>query len=278
MLQSLNFAPSTDLAPFVRQHFVFRAPLPADFELIDRLLSETAMIRVLLGGDWSAEFEPGVWRSEGPVILFGANSRYFRVRVRGPFTVVGVSIRPSGWSGLFGQKAHAFTDRMCPLSDAWGSVADDLHTQIRGAGDDDAAVVAAIERVLRVRRDTLGNGTVNAGMAAFEEIARHDSTMRVADAATSLGLSGRALERHCCATFGLTPKAILRRSRFIEMATLLRGYSDPNDEERAALRFSDQSHLNREFRHFIGLTPGMFEREATPLLDAVLKLRADGIS
>lgn len=278
MLSSRNYAPSPDVAPLVRQHFVFRAPLPEDFVLIDRLLSETAMIRILLQGDWAAEFVDGDWQSEGPAILFGPNSRYFRVRVKGPFAVVGVSIRPSGWNALFGRKAQDFADRMVALGELWGNTADALYRAVVDAGGDDAAIVAAIETVLREQRDRVGIHKNDPQMAAFEDIARNDSTMRVSDAAEALGLSGRALERRCCATFGLTPKAILRRSRFLEMATALRGFSDPNAEERAALRFSDQSHLNREFRHFIGMTPGMFDKTPTPLLEAVLKLRADGIS
>jgi hypothetical protein len=67
----------------------------------------------------------------------------------------------------------------------------------------------------------------------------------------------------------------MRRSRFLDMATAVRGISDPGEEERAALRFSDQSHLNREFRYFINMTPGIFEKTSTPLLNAVLKLRHD---
>jgi len=42
------------------------------------------------------------------------------------------------------------------------------------------------------------------------------------------------------------------------------------------LRYFDQSHLNREFRHFFGMTPGQFEKATTPLFTAGLKLRADG--
>ena len=59
MLQSQNYVPSSDLAPFIRNHFVFRAALPEDMVLIDPLLSETAMLRVILQGDWAAEMSPG---------------------------------------------------------------------------------------------------------------------------------------------------------------------------------------------------------------------------
>ncbi len=278
MLQSQNFAPSPDLAPYVKQIFVFRAPLPDDFLLIDPLLSETAMIRILLDGAWSAEFPGTPWRSEGPSILFGANARCFKVRVQGGFTVVGVSIRPSGWFGLFEWKADGFTDAMWPLESLWGDLATSLHRQLVKARDDDAAIVQAIERVIRDRLSAVGSYATSQEMRTFEDIARDDSTIRVTEAAAACGLSAKAMERQCCATFGLTPKAILRRSRFLDMAAVLRGLSDPDAEERAALRFSDQSHLNREFRYFINMTPGMFEKAPTPLLNASLKFREDGVT
>ncbi len=275
MLQSMNYAPSSDLAPYIRNHFVFRAALPADMELIDPLLSETAMLRVILQGDWAAEMTPGTWQVEGPSILFGNNARCFNVRVRGPFVVAGTAIRPSGWTALCDQKADHFADGMYPARVAWGDDTDQLYREAAATGEDDAGIVAALEKFWRAQLAKFGTPETDPAMAAFEEIANTDSTTRVTDAAAQLGLSARALERRCCATFGLTPKAVLRRSRFLDMATAVRGISDPGEEERAALRFSDQSHLNREFRYFINMTPGAFEKTSTPLLNAVLKLRQD---
>jgi AraC-like DNA-binding protein len=274
VLQSRNYAPSPELAPYIRNHFVFRAPLPADMELIDPLLSETAMLRVILQGDWAAEMTPGTWQVEGPSILFGNNARCFNVRVRGPFVVAGTAIRPSGWTALCDQKADRFADGMFPAAVAWGDDTDQLYHEAV-AGGDDAVIIAALERFWRAQMAKFGHLETDLTMAAFEDIANNDSTTRVTDAADQLGLSPRALERRCCATFGLTPKAVLRRSRFLDMATAVRGISDPGEEERAALRFSDQSHLNREFRYFINMTPGQFEKTPTPLLNAVLQLRQD---
>lgn len=277
MLESRNYAPPPDLAPYVRQLFVFRANLPDEYLVIDQLISENAMIRLILRGDWSARFGDEPWRKKGPAILFGPNSRGFTARVHGAFVVVGVALRASGWAALFEAKADNFTDDMFALEDIWGECVEDLCCDLMTNAPDDDVIVAAIEDCVRTRLKTMGNYSIDPAMAQFETMAITDSTMRVTDAADQLGLSGRALERRCAATFGLSPKAILRRSRFLDMASAFRGFSDPGAEERAALRFSDQSHLNREFRHFIGLTPGQFERVQTPLLNAVLKLRYDGL-
>lgn len=277
MLLSRNYPPSAALAPYIRRHYVFSAPLPPDFELVDQLLSETAFIRILLDGDWAAETTPGDWRFVGPTPLFGANFQPLRVRVRGPFRVVGIAIRPSGWLALFPVSASHFADRMVALDDQWGDLAARLHATVAGAADDDA-VVRAIEAAVSERlAATRGNGASPA-MATFESIARADSTARVADIAGQLGLSVRHFERLCHDHFGHGPKAVLRRSRFLDMAQALRGFSAPSEQELAAMRYFDQSHRNREFQHFVRMTARAFETTPTPLLTAGLKLRAEGVS
>lgn len=276
MLQSRNYAPSPALAPYVLRHYVFEAELPQDFVLIDSLLSETAFIRILLQGRWTAETSPGTWDYSGPTVLFGSNSRPLKVRVEGGFRVVGIAIRPSGWRAVFGCPASDFADRMVPLSDAWGDDADALHNAV-GSARHDSEIIARIEDMMATKIASHHHHAIDAPMRMFETIARHDSTIRVDDAARQLGVSVRQMERQCCAAFGHTPKMLLRRSRFLDLAMAMRGFSDPSQEELAALRFFDQSHLNREFRRFIGMPPGQFAKTPTPLFTAGLKLRSEGI-
>jgi AraC-like DNA-binding protein len=277
LLLSRTYPPSSALASYIRRHYVFEAPLPDDAVIIDDLLSENAFVRVPIRGDWTAEIAPGQWVGAGPAVLFGANGRPFRVRVMGPFTVYGFAIRPSGWKSLFSQSANLYVDRMLPLSDAWGDAAGEMYQALLAAKSDQE-IVSAMEMTILDQLDRVGRYMPDEKMAKFEVIARLDSMMRVDNAAAQLGLSVRQMERRCVESFGLTPKAILRRSRFLDMATALRGFSDPSQEELAALRYFDQSHLTREFRHFAGMPPGAFAKANTPLFTAGLKMRDEGKS
>lgn len=274
MLMSRTYAPSPHLGPFLARHYVFSAHLPDDLTLIDRLLSETAFIRVLIRGEWSAELAPDQWQSATGALLFGANIRPLRVRVRGPFSVIGIAMRPCGWRALFSQPASDFSDRFVPLADVWGAEGHALGATVAPLADDSAIVAAAEELIMR-RLDARGTRHTEPAMLRFEEISRMDSTRQVQDIATELGLSQRQLERLCKMCFGHSPKAILRRSRFLDMATMMRGMAERSEKDLAALRYFDQSHLAREFRRFIGLTPQQFEQTPTPLLSAGLKLRAE---
>jgi AraC-like DNA-binding protein len=274
MLLSRTYRPSADLAPYIRRFYVFEAPLPDGVVIEDFLLAETAFVRCLLRGDWAAETSPGEWNTAGNIVFFGANSRPLRVRVKGGFAVTGFAVRPSGWHALFGKPHFNFADRMLPLQDLWGDLADQLIAGVAAAHDDEGQL-RAMEEVIRRRIDALQKPAFDPQMALFEVIARTDSTMLVEDAAAAVGLSVRQFERRCLASFGLTPKGVLRRSRFLDSATALRGFSSPTETELDALRYFDQSHMNREFRRYTGMTPRTFANATTPLQTAGLKLREE---
>lgn len=274
MLLSRTYQPSADLTPYIRRFYVFEAPLPDGAVIEDFLLAETAFVRCLIRGDWAAETSPRQWNTAGNVVFFGANSRPLRVRVKGGFAVTGFAIRPRGWHALFSEPHNLLSDKMLPLQQMWGELADTMFAGV-AAATDDTAQLAAMESALRGRIALIRAPEIDMQMAQFEAIARTDSTIRVEDAAQDVGLSMRQLERRCLATFGLTPKSILRRSRFLDSATAFRGFSSPNECELDALRYFDQSHMNREFRRYTGMTPRTFAKTATPLQTAGLKLREE---
>lgn len=269
MLLSRNYPPSPRLADVIARHYIFEANLPPEFSLTDHLLSETAFIRILIKGDWAGEVAPGEWVRPGNVLFFGPNTKPLRVRVRGPFHVVGVALRPSGWKKLFERPASHYADRLMRLADVWGAEAEAEFERVASVSGDEA-IIATCEAAISER---IHPHHANGAMRAFEHIARDDSTMRIEDAADRTGLSTRQLERQVEAHFGASPKTVLRRSRFLDMATVMRGLGDPSNEYLAALRFFDQSHKTREFKRFIGMTPAEFEKSPTPLFTAGLELR-----
>jgi AraC-like DNA-binding protein len=271
---SRTYRPSADLAPYIRRFYVFEAPLPDGVVVEDFLLAETAFVRCLLRGDWSAETRPSEWNTAGNIVFFGANSDPLKVRVKGGFAVTGFAIRPSGWHALFSSPHNQLADQMRPLQELWGELADRMIAGVSQAVDDEGQL-AAMERCIRERLELFPGHLPDPQMAQFEIIARTDSTIRIEDAAGQLGLSVRQLERRCLAAFGLTPKAVLRRSRFLDAATALRGFSSPSEIELGALRYYDQSHMNREFRRYTGMTPRVFSKAVTPLQTAGLKLREE---
>lgn len=269
---SANFAPAADLAPYLQRLYVTVIDQPAGQQVSDFLLNETAFVRIQPYGAWEVEVEPGCWRHVTAPVLVGAQAGRLNVRVSGPVTSLGFAIRPSGWCALFDVPASRLADKIIPLDEVWpewtamlaeaGATIDEPHSAA-------LQLEATVRRVLMSR----GNPPVSETMAALERIARQDPTRPVTDIAAQLHLSVKQLEQRTLRHFGHTPKTVLRRSRFLDLAATMRGVATPADEDLAALRYYDQPHLTRETRRFTGMTPAEFRRTPTLLLTPGIEAR-----
>ena len=264
---SLNAPPSADLAGYVARYYVTIIDQPADAVTEDFLLNETAMVRILVRGDWEA-FTDGEWRRWSGPLLLGAQAGALRVRARGPMAVAGFAIRPGGWFGLETAPASDFVDRVTQMTGNWGDALLAAAADI----DDHHGTIVGMEAVVRDRVAALAIPP-NESMARFETMARADPLISVSAAAAAIGRSQRQFERDVRRHFGHPSKTVLRRGRFLDMAAVMRGLAVPNADALAELRFYDQSHRNREFRLFTGMTPRMFEQTPTPLLTPGLEVR-----
>lgn len=272
MFEVRNHAPSADLAPYIRQHFLIKAGNADGVVVNDRLYAHTAFVRTVVAvSPANPGWVPKPHEHEDPTIL-GCSMRGFPIRTGGTSVTAGFAIRPGAWRVLFDVDAKTLVDAAQPLADHWGPIADTMKHQLAGANGDDV-MIEAMENAIRARLAGRDLAKVDNQIDQFEHIMRTHGTARVDDVAARLGLSPRQFERRCIASFGLSPKAILRRSRFLDMAAAMKGYSKPGDEELALLRYFDMSHRNREFRKFIGLTPGQFLKEDAPMMNLGLELR-----
>lgn len=271
-----HYPPSPALTPYIHRHYVLRGEMAPDSDLQDVMIAERAFIRVPLRGNWFVRSDDGKnWMPTSGPKLFGSNSKGFPLRVVGPFTILGCGIRPSGWKSLFAIPAHQCTDRMLSLSEVIGDRASKIEAEMND-GQSDEELIARLEATLLAQLDAIGLHQPDTRIDRFEQLGRVDSTIRIDDAADEIGLSVRQLERCCLESIGMTPKAFLRRCRFLDTAMAMRGFSNPSAESLAALRYFDQSHLNREFRRFIDMTPRRFQKAFTPLMDEGLRLRHEG--
>ncbi|WP_394647085.1 helix-turn-helix domain-containing protein [uncultured Sphingomonas sp.] len=264
---SLSRTPPDSLAGHVARFFVTVIERPADALLDDFLFHENAYIRVPLVGTWETLIDGNWVGYEGPM-LFGPQQRRFPVRCRGPVLAAGFAIRPGAWFTFCDEPADRMADRLVPLDGDWSAALRWATADVY----DHEQTFARMEQVVR-ERVVIRAVPIDPVSAAFERIARVDPVRPVADIAAEFGMSGRRLDRTVRAHFGHLPKTVLRRSRFLDMAAVMRGLAVPTADELAELRFYDASHLNREFREFVGMTPAQFRRSETMLFTPSLEVR-----
>lgn len=264
---SLSRTPSDDISPFVARFFVTIIDRAADDVLEDFLLHETAYVRLPLVGRWETIVDNRWAAFDGP-LLFGAQQRRFPVRCVGPIVAAGFAIRPAAWGAFSDGSAERLADRLAPIGGSWAEA-------LRWACSDIRDTDQTFRRMEDVVRERLIIRAVAPDPVSerFERIARLDPARPVATVAEEFGLSGRQLDRAVRHHFGHLPKTVMRRSRFLDIAAVMRGLAVPSADELAELRFYDASHLNREFRRFVDMTPAQFRRTPTPLLTPGLEVR-----
>jgi AraC-like DNA-binding protein len=241
--------------------------------LIEELLfPEWANIRLLLNGEWSQTFGDGrtVTHSPPMALMSGVISR--TVRVRGaPGRVVGAGFLPAGWAVFTKLRARDYVDDIVPLSIFVGPAAEALMRDLISA-QDDAAIVAALDAWFLAH--------MSGGEAAAEHlVAAHEALLdpevrTVAEWARRLDRSPRQLERVALTYFGLGPKALLRRQRFLRSFAAIREHPPGLWGRMIDPGYVDQSQFVRDFRYFMGMAPRAYFARDFSFMRAAGKARA----
>jgi len=185
-------------------------------------------------------------------------TRRFRVQLAGEGRTFGLRFRPGGLSAMIGAAVAA--------------------DQSLGADDLLPGAAAVLPRVLAEQDDTTRRDIVQQWLAqlapepsvdyllATDLVAwsfRDSAVVRVEQVAARAGLSVRGVQRLFRQYVGVPPKWVLMRCRLQDAAAALD--TDPEAdlaEVATRLGWYDQSHFVRDFRRFLGVTPGRYARDA----------------
>lgn len=268
---SYNRLPAPDLAPWIAWLYVAAVEMPHDYVLKCGLLNDTAMVRIQLQGEWTAETRDGPLTYGREAMYCGPQSRIMPITVKGSFTSVGFALKPGAGTTVTGLPAYDFVDRMMTLDQVGINSGDFIDQLEQGQSPENWLFSLEAE----IRRILTGVKAAEPDRIAeqFEMLALTDPGASIADFAEECGVSQRQLERICRRDFGLAPKQVLRRARAIDMASKLRGVADDREAAEIELRYYDQSHMIREFSALFGMSPRQFVATPQPLMTLALESR-----
>jgi AraC-like DNA-binding protein len=196
--------------------------------------------------------------------IFGVDRSIFTRRLTGEGKGLGARFRPGGFRPFYKKPVAALTDRVVPARQVLGRAADEACAAVMSPGADDAAMVAAAERLLR------GFGAVPDPVAVqvaglVERIGADAELRRVTALAEVFGVPERRLQRMFAEYVGVSPKWVIRRARLHEAARRADA-GDVVDWGALALDlgYADQAHLTRDFTATIGVPPATYARGGSP--------------
>ncbi len=245
------FQPAAALRATITSYYVL--DLEGDAPVEELLFPEWANIRLLLNAEWTQTFGDGrsVTHTPPAALMSGVMSRTAMVRGASG-RVVGVGFLPAGWAVFTALPASDYVDTVVPLSIFIGAAADDLLQTVLAA-QDDAERVAALDRWFLAHMT--GRDAAEAMLVAAHEALLDPAVSSVAEWANRLARSPRQLERLAQVYFGMGPKALLRRQRFLRSFAAVREHPPGQWGRLIDPGYVDQSQFIRDFRHFMGMTP-----------------------
>jgi AraC-like DNA-binding protein len=264
--------PSPALAPYFSTFY--EMVISGDEQLLDCLPPEWANIQTGIDQAWDmgSDLAKGLVRTPSLTVLRGPTRK--PTWVRGLGRIFGFGILPTGWSRLWQHPCHPYADRFVCLSDLvrakdCAAFQRDLHD----AADFDARIAIA-EAWLSAR--VAANPPLKAQALIDRLYAKlNDPDIPpLEDLADWLELSTTQFARLCKRGFGFPPKLLLRRQRFMRMLGEM--HSRPYSEWRDFIDplYVDQSHMLRDFRDFLGMSPTAYFALPRPILQATTRARA----
>lgn len=264
--------PAPALAPYFSTFYEMHI-VPGE-QVADCMPPEWAQIYTGIDHAWEMgpDLTAGLVPTPGQTIVCGPTRK--PRWVRGGGRIFGLGILPTGWSRLWHRPCNEYADRIVSLAELAGAeecaaLQHDLHR----AADFDARIVAA-EAWLSQRVATTPPNPAQPLIDRLYAKLNDPDIAPLEDIADWLGLSATQFARLCKRGFGFPPKLLLRRQRFMRMLGEM--HSRPYSEWRDFIDplYVDQSHMLRDFRDFLRMSPTAYFALPRPILHATTRARA----
>lgn len=195
-------------------------------------------------------------------LVSGAHAGYYVRDTSAPKTVIGVHFRPGGAAPLLGLPAGPLAGCHVGLEDIWGRSARALRDRlIEAATPDERFAILSNALLARLERPFGHHPAVG---YALRRLTAAPALTRIAEVRADTGYGAKRFIQLFHDAVGLTPKLYCRVQRFQGVIDrLARGERVEWAAVAADSGYCDQSHLNREFRAFAGMTPTEYRPVAT---------------
>jgi AraC-like DNA-binding protein len=256
--------PAAHLRCFISAYF--SSEISSDEPISDLSVPEWGALRFVIEGSIDV-FRQGAepFQATGAYVQ-GPSSRALEFQIRRS-RIFGVGLLPEGFARFWQYDLRAIADDWMPIESfpdgALMGLRDDLMAQPDASAQ--FGIADSFFSNLLARRPA---NPLWKEVALVHQALNDPSVARIEDLAARTGMSASRLMRFCKARFGFTPKLLLRRQRFLRMLEALHRLPYAQWNSFVDPQYTDQSHMIREFRSFLGLSPGQYLARARVIQQA----------
>ena len=248
------FLPSPAYRAWITVHTVLDGLTQATTALLPAMLPN---LHIRLSGRSSYVFADGRRVAAPAITLLGPTNTAYEVELEAGTLVAAAGLLPAGWLSLIRSPAREFADGLIDGADLWGPHPCALALEQLLACRLDGRHTRIVEELLRLPARPHEHSRF---VLAADHWLEHSPDLSVDALSETLGVGRRHLQRIMLETYGAPPKALAMKYRALRVAAYLAAHEQPVLAD-ALTGYADQPHLTRDFRRFVGVTPGAFLRD-----------------
>jgi AraC-like DNA-binding protein len=213
-------------------------------------------VRLILDGGFDVDFgDQGTIRLD-QTYLQGPNTTTFRYSLQ-KCRILGLGFYPAGFARFWDLDMNKVANGWAPLAETTGNALLDMTPAIAGLKTHEDRF-AAVDRYLLGLLESTRSNHQTALVQQMHKLLNSPEIERIEQIAERLRVSESTVAQMCKKRFGFPPKTLLRRQRFLRMLEELhaRPYSEWPDYIDP--QYADQSHMIRDFKYFMGMSPGQY--------------------
>ena len=189
--------------------------------------------------------------------LVGMQTEYLLHEPIAETHMLGVRFKPGGAYPFFGVPLSEFTNQNIEMDLIWGRFISDIRDHLYEA-ESPAARFAIAEHYL-LERMNLDVTNITIIQHAVQEITQSHGTLSIKTLSEDIGISQKHLITQFKRVVGLSPKGLARIYRFQHVLNSIDPQQPLNWIDIAHQNhYYDQSHFNKDFMAFTGLSPTMY--------------------
>ncbi|MCO7225350.1 helix-turn-helix domain-containing protein [Pleionea sp. CnH1-48] len=199
-------------------------------------------------------FEPEGTRVLGPV------SQKFSYQMEGSNWILGVKFHPGAFYSCFKIVASEMTDQSFSIEEIWGEQGRLLESRVR-ATDNVKNMIDIVEDFFSSTIPSEPDEQVGKIKNIIDTIAKDRDILKVEDLLVPFDMNKRKLQRLFERYVGVSPKWVIRKYRLHEVLERLENQDEDVYQMIYDLGYSDQSHFIKDFKTFVGISPGQYMKD-----------------
>jgi methylphosphotriester-DNA--protein-cysteine methyltransferase len=246
--------PSEQLRPFVTAYYLSEIDSPTPID--DLSVPEWGNIRLIYQGGFQTRSGVHTGRYTDNPVIQGPASRGVRFTIQS-CRMLGIGLLPAGFARFWDLHLGRLADQSEPLAEVAGNAASNLAKAVANAVTADEKFELVDAWLTVMLHDSADKDVIDM-VGRVQALLNNPDIAHVEQLADTLQLTPSALARFCKRRFGFPPKLLLRRQRFLRMLDALHGRPYADWPDFLDPQYTDQSHMIRDFKYFMGMSPTQY--------------------